>query len=124
MLLWIFLSTGLALGVAVAACVLATTRAERRARHNLYASLGLGQGLIAVLMARKGPVSVQLALVRQASISSGVRLEDLRRTEGGKTIAQRSFRFTRTPDEGRQVGSDLPARAPARRKPPPSRDPV
>jgi hypothetical protein len=69
MSLWILLSSGLALGVVVVACVLATIRAEQRARRNLYASLGLGEDVVAILMARKGPVSVQLARVRQASIS-------------------------------------------------------
>ena len=80
MLLWILLSTGLALGVVVVACVLAAIKAEQRARRNLYASLGLAEDLISILMARTGSVSVQLALVRQASLSSGVRLEELRRT--------------------------------------------
>jgi hypothetical protein len=80
MLLWILLSTGLALGVAVVACVLATIRAEKRARRSLYASLGLAEDLISILMARKGSVSLQLALVRRASLSSGPRLEELRRT--------------------------------------------
>jgi hypothetical protein len=67
--LWILLSSGLALGVVMVACVLATIRAERRARRNLYASLGLGEDVVAILMAQKGSVAVQLALVRQASIS-------------------------------------------------------
>ena len=80
MLLWILLPTGLTLGVAVVACVLATIRAEQRARRSLYASLGLAEDLISILMARKGSVSVQLALVRQASLSSRARLEELRRT--------------------------------------------
>ena len=86
--LWILLSTGLALGVVAAACLLATIRAERRARRNLYASLGLNEDLISLLMAQKGSVSTQLAHVRQASLSGGVRLEDLRRTEGAQTAAQ------------------------------------
>jgi hypothetical protein len=89
--LWILLSMGLVFGVvAVVACVLATIRAERRTRRSLYASLGLGEDLTSVLMTRKGPVSEQLALVRQASISGGVRLDDLRRAEGSR--CQRPFR--------------------------------
>jgi hypothetical protein len=67
--LWILLLSGLALGVVMVACVLAAIRAEQRARRNLYASLGLGEDAVATLMTEKGPVSVQLALVRQASIS-------------------------------------------------------
>ena len=78
MLLWILLLIGLALGVVAVACVLATIRAERRTRRNREASLGFSEDLIAVLMTRKGPVSAQLALVRQASISGGIRLDDLR----------------------------------------------
>jgi len=123
MLLWILLSIGLALGVVVVACVLATIRAERRARRNLYASLGVGEDLVQVLMARKGSVSVQLALVRQASISSGVRPEDLRRIDGSQTAEQRSFRFTRAPADAPPSGSERPALAPVR-KPPAGRDPV
>lgn len=79
MLLWILLTSGLALSVGAAACVAATIKAERRARRSLYGSLGMSEDLISVLMGRKGSVAVQLALVRQASLSSGVRLEDLRR---------------------------------------------
>jgi len=79
MLLWILLTCGLALGVGAAACVAATIKAERRARRSLYGSLGLSEDLIAVLMGRQGSVAVQLALVRQASLSGGVRPDDLRR---------------------------------------------
>jgi hypothetical protein len=76
MLLWIPLTAGLALGAGAVACVLEAIKAEQRARRNLYASLNVGDDLISVLMARKGSVSDQLALVRQAEISSGGR-EDL-----------------------------------------------
>ena len=79
MLLWILSTCGLALGAGAAACVLATIKAERRARRSLYGSLGLSEDLISVLMGRKGPVSVQLALVRQASLSSRARMDDLPR---------------------------------------------
>jgi hypothetical protein len=78
MLLWILLTCVVALGVGVAAGVLATIRAERRARRNLYGALGLGDDLVSVLMARKGSVSVQLALVRQATLSNRARPEELR----------------------------------------------
>jgi len=122
MLLWILLTCGLALGVGAAACVAATREAERRARRNLYGSLGLSDDLISLLMGRKGPVSVQLTLVRQAALSSGVGLEDLRRNEGPQAAAQRSFRCTRTPDDARPGGGDQPALAPARRNPPRGRD--
>jgi hypothetical protein len=52
MLLWILLTCGVALSVGVVAVALATIRAERRARRNLYGALGLGDDLISVLMAR------------------------------------------------------------------------
>ncbi|MGH6963689.1 MAG: hypothetical protein ACREE0_04340 [Phenylobacterium sp.] len=103
MLLWILLSTGLMLGVVAFACVSATIRAERRARRNLYASFDLNEDLISALMAQRGSVSVQLARIRQASISRGIRLQDLRPSEGG---------------------GDRPAFAPARRNPPSGRDGV
>jgi hypothetical protein len=82
MLLSILLTCGVALGVGVFAVVLASISAERRARRFLYGALGLGDDLISVLMARKGSVSAQLALVRQDALSNRARLEDLRRAEG------------------------------------------
>ena len=101
--LWILLSTGLALGIVASACVLATIRAERRARRSLYGSFGLNEDLISMLMTQKESVSVQLAQIRQASISRGIRLQDLRPAEGG---------------------SERTAFAPARRNPPSGRDGV
>ena len=71
MLLWILLSFGLALGVAIVACLMASSQAERRARRSLYAALGFSEDLIMELMAQKVPVSVQLALARRTSLSSG-----------------------------------------------------
>jgi hypothetical protein len=78
-MLWILLTCGLALSLGAVACVRATVKAERRARRNLYGSLGLGEDLVCVLMGRRGSVSAQLALVRSASLASGVRLTGLRR---------------------------------------------
>jgi hypothetical protein len=124
MLLWILLSSGLTLGAVAGACLLATTRAERRARRNLYSSLGLSDELISVLMRRKGPVSVQLALVRQASVSGGIRLEDFQRAEGRQVATQRSFRFPSNSHGAHPVGSDRRTLAPARRNRPPGRDPA
>ena len=72
MLLWILLSFGLVMGVAIAACTMASSQAERRARRNLYAALGFNEDLIAELMSQKASVSVQLALVRRTSLSSGL----------------------------------------------------
>lgn len=116
MLLWILLSTGLALSVLAVVCVRVMVKAERRARRNLYASLGCHADLIPLLMARKGPVSVQLARLRQALLSGGALPDDLRQAEG--VAAQRSFRFApKTGDQG-AAASEQPALAPARRKPP------
>ncbi len=121
MLLWISLSCGAALGVAMVVCALATVSAERRARRNLYASLGLGDDLIAVLMAQKGSVSTQLALVRQAAVSGGaVRLEDPRRAEGASAAPRRSGRFMRARGDGREAGNKPPGVAPTPRNPPPA----
>ena len=69
MSLLVLLSCGVALGVLTVCCAVAAMRAERRARRNLYASLGLNEELISVLMAQKGTISAQLATVRQASVS-------------------------------------------------------
>jgi hypothetical protein len=121
MLPWILLSMGLALSVMIAACVLAMMRAERRTRRSLYASLGFGEDLISVLMTRRGPVSMQLALVRQASISGRIRLDELRRPE--RSRRRRSFRFKKAQDDG-PTGLGRPALAPVRRRPPPGRDHV
>jgi hypothetical protein len=116
MLSWILLSGGVALGVLALACALAMVRAERRARRHLYTALGLHDELVSVLMGQKGPVSTQLAVVRQSPVASGVRPEELRsRVDGQQPKAQRSFRFTRALNAPRTIGDERPALAPARR---------
>lgn len=91
-------------------------RAEQRARRNLYTSLGFNDELVSALMAQRGPVSTQLALVRQSAVASGVRPEELRlRGAALRTEAQRSLRFTRTPSDPRTAGDERTTLAPARR---------
>jgi hypothetical protein len=98
------------------ACALAMVRAERRARRSFYTALGFQEELISALMVQKGPVSTQLALVRQSSVASGIRLEELRSRMGGAQVkAQRAFRFTRALNDSRPTGEERPALAPARR---------
>ena len=125
MSLLILLSCGVALGVLTACCAVAAMRAERRARRNLYASLGLNEELISALMAQKGTISAQLAVVRQTSVSAGVRPEDLPQVDGLPGAAQRSFRFTRETAEPPGAGGEQVELAPVRRSRPPftGRDP-
>jgi hypothetical protein len=84
MFLWMLPSFALVLGVVTAVCAVAAPRAERRARRSFYASLGFDEDLISILMAQKGSVSVQLARVRQAALSSGGRPQALRGAEGSQ----------------------------------------
>ena len=114
MLFWTLLSIGVALSVLALGCAVAMARAERRARRHLYTALGINEELVAVLMARKGPVSTQLALVRQNAVASGVRLEEVQ-ARAAETTMQRSFRFTGALDNSRVIGDERPALAPARR---------
>ena len=125
MSLLILLSCGVALGVLTACCAVAAMRAERRARRNLYASLGLNEELISALMAHKGTISAQLAMVRQTSASAGIPPEDVRQVDGLPGPPQRSFRFTRETAEFRGAEGDRVELAPVRRSRPPlaRRDP-
>ena len=116
MLLWILLSCGVGFAVLALACALAMVQAERRTRRNLYRALGFNEELVSALMAQKGPISTQLARVRQSAVASGVRVEDLRsRGAGLRTQTQRAFRFTRARNDPRTPGDERAALAPARR---------
>jgi len=115
MLLWILLSCGVGFAVLALACALAMVQAERRTRRNLYRALGFNEELVSALMAQKGPISTQLARVRQSAVASGVRVEDLRsRGAGLRTQRQRAFRFTRARN-GPRPGDERRVLAPARR---------
>jgi hypothetical protein len=65
MLLWVLLSVGLMLLAASAWLILAMSRAERRARRNLYRSLGLAEATVDFLMERNRDVLTELSYVRQ-----------------------------------------------------------
>jgi hypothetical protein len=70
MLIWIALLFVLALLAAGAGCTVVMLRAERRARRNLYRTLGVSEETVNLLMARNSDVQSSLALVRIASVGS------------------------------------------------------
>ena len=116
MVLWLSLSVGAVLCASVIAVAL--FRAERRARHSLYSALGVGDDLIPALMSQKGPISAQMALLRQTGLTAPIgRPDELRgRADGLQAPAQRAFRFTRALN-GARGGRERPALAPVRRSP-------
>ena len=71
MLLWFSLLGGAALSAAVIALVIAMSRAERRARRNLFHALGLADETVELLMARNSDILAELALVRIANPAAG-----------------------------------------------------
>lgn len=64
MLFWVSLFGGLALVFAAGWLVVAMARAERRARRNLYRSLGLAETTVEFLMGRNSDVLTELTYVR------------------------------------------------------------
>jgi hypothetical protein len=64
MLLWVSIFGGVALIVGTAWLALSMGRAERRARRNLYRSLGLAEATVEYLMARNRDVLSELTYVR------------------------------------------------------------
>ena len=100
MLFWLSLSFGLGLGVAAIAIVLAMGRAERRARRALYSALGFSDQLIVALMAQKGSIANQLALIRETNVATTA---DPPRAgvDVLQAPAPRSFRLTRSPSGAR-----------------------
>jgi len=64
MLVWMWLLGGSALIIAIGACVLSMSRAERRARRSLYRTLGLGEATVDFLMERNRDVLGELTFVR------------------------------------------------------------
>jgi hypothetical protein len=64
MTLWALLIIGLGLVIAAGALLVAASRAELRARRNLYRSLGIGEEAVDLLIARNGDVLSELSLLR------------------------------------------------------------
>ena len=62
--LWVWLFVGLLLVVVIGACLVAMSRAERRARRTLYRALGLGETTVGFLMERNRDVLAELTFVR------------------------------------------------------------
>lgn len=84
MLLWVLLFAVLMLMAAVAWLVLAMSHAERRARRNLYRSLGLAEATVEFLMERNRDVLTELSYVRQdeAAVNEAVRTAPPRPASG------------------------------------------
>jgi hypothetical protein len=123
MLLWLLMFFGVALGVGVVAVAIAMRQAERQARRTLYRALGYDDKLIDPLMAQKGPVSTQLALIRKTPIITAQRSEEMRGdADRLQSVAQGAFRYTRALNGTRasHQRSALAARHEARPEP---RDP-
>ena len=119
MVLWLSLSVAVALCAVAIAATLAMFRAERRARQALYETLGVSRDLIPILMAQRGPVSAQVALVRKTDLAAPIaRPEELRgRADSLQAPGQRAFRLTRALNGARMAGRERPAMAAARRSP-------
>ena len=81
----------------------------------MYASLGYDEELIVALMEQKGPISAQLALVRQMSLSVGRSDEVRNYADIPQIAAYRSFRFGRSASEARLAGRDRAAGGAERR---------
>jgi hypothetical protein len=64
MLFWVSLVGAVALVLGTAGLVLSMSRAERRARRNLYRSLGLAETTVEYLMERNRDVLAELSFVR------------------------------------------------------------
>ncbi|MDB5434055.1 MAG: hypothetical protein JWR47_312 [Phenylobacterium sp.] len=64
MTLLALLIIGLGLVIAAGALLVAASRAELRARRNLYRALGIGEEAVDLLIARNGDVLSELSLLR------------------------------------------------------------
>ncbi|MDB5423577.1 MAG: hypothetical protein JWQ29_993 [Phenylobacterium sp.] len=118
MLMWLSLSIGTVLCVVTLAVALGLSRAERRARRSLYGALGISEDLIPALMSQKGPVSAQIALVRDRGLAPpAARPDETRGAPGGlQEPARRSFRLDRGLNGARTAGGEPPGLAAARRR--------
>lgn len=96
MLLWLSFFGVLALILAVGGLLLSMSRAERRARRNLYRSLGLAEATVEFLMERNRDVLTELSYVRHQG-EARIHREALPRDRDMATL-RRDLRFSR-PDE-------------------------
>jgi predicted lysophospholipase L1 biosynthesis ABC-type transport system permease subunit len=85
MLPWLSILGGVALLVAVIALVVTMSRAERRARRNLFRALGLADETVELLMARNSNILAGLALVRVGAATSSE--PDLAEPDAPATVA-------------------------------------
>ena len=118
MSIWLSLLFVLAMTAAVAGAIVAMRRADQRARRNLYAALGYGEDLVAALIAQKGPVSAQLAVVRKTSILTSPRPDET--PSQAKPSTPRSFKYTRALNGTRAAHERAARNAGGRRNPPPN----
>jgi hypothetical protein len=65
MLLWLPLLIGLGVILGTSGLILATSRAERRARRGLYRALGLAESTVEFLMQRNRDVIAELTYLRR-----------------------------------------------------------
>ena len=63
----VLLIAGLALAIGSVALVWAMHNADRRAKRQLYVSLGFGDGIVDLLMSRNGDVLTELTLARRVA---------------------------------------------------------
>jgi len=106
MLFWISLAIGLVLALMTAGLVLSMSRAERRARRNLYRSLGLAETTVEFLMERNRDVLTELTYVRREG-EAKIRREALPR--GANISALRaSAQLERNLGQGSILGDEAP----------------
>lgn len=86
MTLLALLIIGLGLVIAAGALLVAASRAELRARRNLYRALGIGEEAVDLLIARNGDVLSELTLLRAPEAAA--QAEDASAAEGDEAGSQ------------------------------------
>lgn len=118
MLIWLSLLFVLAVAAAGAGGIVAMRRADQRARRNLYATLGYGEDLVSALIAQKGPVSAQLAVVRKTGALTSPRPDEA--PPLAKPSTPRTFRYTHALNGTRAAHERAARNADNPRNPPPN----